>query len=416
MISTQKNGEGAIKFSVYLTFKFTNLYRHAVKKVSNLIKIRLSRPQLQVELDPALVRSSPKGYIRQIKLRRWYTTHITNNAAVDRFISTAATNAVKYNRAAFPTSATATAVGRLTTRAPWHSTLRPNLSAGAFPRTAGGSSLGGSARYFSHTPVAPAQVINSVSTAVRAFWVSGQKARFDGVTSMGEKRYRNITILQEQAKLNSQSTPKSVPGSFIDFSINPTVTALTPLGATFGFGSTLERSASTLNTEGFLDVLSVDFARSLKDLAITLNDIRSLSTLGDLPITLETKNVLRVRFPGCDAETVERLCEEVGVQRGMIFQDKDFDSFSGSKMALMFPFAPTTEHSLYSSGGSLRSLSGHYFEEMEDPVDNPWMDGYESASESAFFKASEHQNSSDYEGLAGIYRFLEQCDNARRIP
>lgn len=238
------------------------------------------------------------------------------------------------------------------------------------------------------------------------------------MTSDGEKRYRSITILQEQAGRNMQSLPKAAPGSFIDFSINPTVTALTPLGATFGFGSTLEQSAPTLNTEGFLDVLSVDFARALKDFAVTLNDLKSLSTLGDLPITLENKNTLRVRFPGCDADTVERLCEEVGVQRGIILQDEDFDSLAGTRMALMFPFAPTTEHSLSSPGGSLRSLSGHYFEEIEEVLDNPWMDGYESASEgeSDFFtKPSEHQTSSSYEGLEGIYRFLEQCDNARRV-
>lgn len=350
-----------------------------------MIKVRLSRPLLHAELDPVLVRSSPRqpihpaAHLRQVKSRRWYTTHSTINAAVHRFISTAARDTVKYN-AAFPSSATATAVGRLTTRAPWNSTLRPNLSAGAFPRSAGGSSLGGGARYFSHTPALPAQVVNNVSTAVRAFCLSGQKAQFDGLNAFGEKQYRNITVLQEQTGRNMQSLPESAPGSFIDFAIIPTVTALTPLGAAFGFGSTLERSVPTLNTEGFLDVLSVDFARALKDLAVTLNDLKSLSTLGDLPITLENKNTLRVRFPGCDAETVERLCEEVGVQRGVVYQDEDFDSHSGTQMALMFPFAPTAEHSLSSPGGSLRSQSGHYFEEMEDVIDNPWMEGYETAS------------------------------------
>lgn len=79
-------------------------------------------------------------------------------------MSTATEHATKYSRADFPSSATARAVGRLTSRAPFASTLRPNLTGGAFPRTAGGYSLGGGraggARYFSHTPTAPAQVIN----------------------------------------------------------------------------------------------------------------------------------------------------------------------------------------------------------------------------------------------------------------
>jgi len=238
---------------------------------------------------------------------------------------------------------------------------------------------------------------------------------------MGEKRYRSITSLQEQTGRKMQSLPKTTPGSFIDFAVNPTITALSPLGATFPFASTMEQSAPTLNTEGFLDVLSVDFSRALKDLAATMNDLKRLSTLGDLPITLEDKSILRVRFPGCDVETVERLCDEVGVHRGIIFQDEDFDTTVGTKIALMFPFAPTSEHTLSSPGGSLRSQSGHDFEEVEEFMDSPWLDGYESMDntsegESAYFsKPGEHQNSSDYEGLEGIYCFLEHCDNTRRV-
>jgi hypothetical protein len=185
----------------------------------------------------------------------------------------------------------------------------------------------------------------------------------------------------------------------------------------------MEVSAPNLNTEGFLDILSVDFARALKDLAATMNDLKRLSSLGDLPITLEQKSILRVRFPGCDAGIVERLCDEVGIERGIIYQDEDFESSAGTHMALLFPYAPTSEHTLSSPGGSLRSQSGHDFEEVEEEIlDNPWLDSCESMDEvsegeSAYFsKPSPQQNSSDYEGLEGIYRFIEQCDNsARRI-
>lgn len=116
-----------------------------------------------------LVRSSarhalhPVARIRQAK-GKWYTTHSTINAAVRRFMSTTAETGNKYDRSSFPRSATAAAVSRLTTRTPFASTLRPNLTGGAIPRTAGGYSLGGGrvggARYFSHTPAAPAQVLN----------------------------------------------------------------------------------------------------------------------------------------------------------------------------------------------------------------------------------------------------------------
>jgi hypothetical protein len=333
-------------------------------------------------------------------------------------------DAVKFNRASFPKSVTATAISRLTARAPFASTLRPSLTGGTFPRTAGGYSLGGGrsggARYFSHTPAAPTHVIHNVCVAVRAFWLSGHKAQFDGMTPVGEKRYRSITSLQEETSQRIQSVPRTAPGSFIDFPVNPTVTALTPLGAQFSFGS--EVSTPNLNTEGFLEILSVDFSRALKDLAATMNDLKRLSSLGDLPITLEQKSILRVRFPGCDARSVEKLCDEVGVQRGIIYQDEDFDISAGTRMALLFPYAPTLEHTLSSPGGSLRSQSGRNFEEVEEvTLDNPWLDGYESMDdasegESAYFnKPSPQQNSSDYEGLEGIYRFLEQCDNARRI-
>jgi len=335
-------------------------------------------------------------------------------------------DAAQYNRASFPKSATATAVSRLTTRAPFASTLRPNLTGGALPRTSGGYGLGGGrtggARYFSHTPAAPAQVVNNVSAAVRAFWLSGQKAQFDGMSSLGEKRYRSITNLQEETGRKMRSVSRMAPGSYIDFPVNPTLTALTPLGAQFPFSSAMDVSAPNLNTEGFLDILSVDFARALKDLSATMNDLKRLSSLGDLPITLEQKSTLRVRFPGCDAGIVERLCDEVGVQRGIIYQDEDFESSAGTQMALLFPYAPTSEHTLSSPGGSLRSQSGHDYEEVDEEIlDNPWLDSFESMddiseAESAYFsRPSPQQNSSDYEGLEGIYRFLEQCDSARRI-
>jgi len=260
-----------------------------------------------------------------------------------------------------------------------------------------------------------------VSAAVRAFWISGQKSQFDGMTSTGEKRYRSVSALQEETSRKILSMQRNALGAFIDFSVNPTVTALSPLGAALPFGSAMEQSALSLNTEGFLDVLSVDFSRALKDLAATMNDLKRLSSLGDLPITLEDKSIIRVRFPGCDAETVERLCDEVGVQRGMIHQDLAFDTSAGCQMALLFPFAPTLEHTLSSPGGSLRSQTGHDYEEVGDFAVDPWLESYESMEEesesgSAYFTQPVYpQNVSDYEGLQGVYRFLEECDNFRRI-
>lgn len=415
--------------------------RNAIKKTSNIIKKRLAEAAQRAgsataEPIPILVRNTPRqpiskaAWLRQSK-GRWYTTHSTVNAAVRRFMSTGPSQAAtRFNRSAFPTSAIGTAIHRSTTRAPFCSTLRPNLTGGALPRTAGGYSLGGSraggVRHFSHTPAAPAQVVNNVSAAVRAFWLSGHKAQFDGVTARGEKRYRTVSALRDATSRTLASATKTAPGSFVDFHFNPTVTALSPLSATAA------AAAPTLNTDGFLDVLSVDFARALTDFAAIMNDLRRLSALGDLAVTLEPGAVLRVRFPGCDAESVERLCDEVGVHRGVVREDPAFEASCGSDVALLFPFACTTDKALSSPGGSLRSQAGLDYEEveeyegMEEVVESPWLsspEGYASMeelseTESVYFGRPDDPGScrrQDAEYVEGIYRFLEGCDGARRL-
>lgn len=222
---------------------------------------------------------------------------------------------------------------------------------------------------------------------------------------------------------------KSAPGAFVDFKISPAVTALSPLGVA-GFAAQVPEvaSAATLNAEGFLDVLSVDFARALKDLAAVMTDLQSLAGLGDLPVSLERNGVLRVRFPGVDADTVERLCDDIGVKRGIVGQDPDFDDSAGVSVALRFPFAPDAScaDDMTSPGGSLRSRNSEssnveeafFVEEFEE---NPWQlsssepgpeEGYESMSPPILSSSGEHV-SDDFEGLEGIYRFLEECDRAR---
>lgn len=90
-----------------------------------------------------------------------------------------------------------------------------------------------------------------------------------------------------------------------------------------------------------MTTLAVDFARALKDLAAIMNDLKHLATLGTLPLVLVNPTTLRVRFPGCDRDTVETLCVELGIRRGIVGQDEDFDTQHGADMALRFPFAPS---------------------------------------------------------------------------
>lgn len=419
------------------------LARTAAYKASKLVRQKLAnalRP-VNTALEPVLVRSTnarqpihPAALLRQQRSRRWHstTTYQNVNAAVRRFMSTGRLDtAVRVDRSKFFNTQTGRAVSQMTGRAPFASTLRPNLTGGALPRTAGGYGLGsgriGGARYFSHTPATQAQVIQNVSAAVRAFWISGQKAQFDGLTVRGEKQYRAVSSLQEETSRKLAATHRSAAGSYIDFALNPTVTALSPLGAAFPFTAAGAKVASgeaiTLNAEGFLDVLSVDFGRALKDLAATLSDIKKLSALGDLPILLENGHVMRVRFPGVDAETVECLLDDLELSRGVVKEDAEFSAETGVPMALMFPFAPDASgaelRGSTSPGVSLGSLSSfpeehELFEAFSDVEENPWStpepEGYESMSPPV--SSGEHC-SDDFEGLEGVYKFLEECDRAR---
>ncbi len=357
---------------------------------------------------------------------------------------------MKFDKASFPKSRTGAFVNAQAGRAPFASTLRPNLTGGTLGRTAGGYSWGsgraGGARYFSHGPAAPSQVITNVSQAVRAFLVGGQKAQFDGVDPhTGEKRFKAVTALQEQVNRTLNRVPKATPGSYISFNINPTITALTPLNAVKGFPS-LEQEKQSLNSEGLLDVLSVDFSRAVKELAAVLKDLQRLSELGDLPLTYE-HSTLKVHFPGCDAGTVETICNDFGIERGVVYQDEDFDSFAGTEIALLFPFAPSKtpsecdffekpvagrqhvqpiidwQHMLSPSTASSEAYSTHSehsFDVVDDFAEehNPWLSvsspsGYESLHSDEGEVLDMH-TPFEYQGIEGVYRFMSQCETRVR--
>lgn len=300
-----------------------------------------------------------------------------------------------------------------------------------------------------------------MSQAVRAFCLNGQRALYDGVDpKTGKTRFKAVSALQEEAMTKMDAVPKASPGSYIDFNVNPTITALTPLNAVTGFKGTRSyaKHVDTLNTEGLLDVLSIDFSRALKELAVILNDLKRLSDVGDLPITYQN-SCLRVHFPGCDAETVEKLALELDLQRGVIGQDADFDAFAGTEIALLFPFAPsktTSECSFYQKPVQRRQVNRElldpYWMREPDPIlfsehgdspeeystrsdagfehdmvevaANPWAEGspsgYESLHSSELSSAGRvagkqsHATPLEYQGIEGIYRFMELCEASER--
>ena len=294
-------------------------------------------------------------------------------------------------------------------------------------------------------PAAPAEVVQNVSQAVRSFWISGQKAQYNGIDpNTSEKRFRAVSTLQESTSRKIKFVPKATPGSHVNFQINPTITALTPMGSVAGFSNCEDTGMPqrTLNTDGLLDVLSIDFSRALKDLTSVLKDLRSLSALGDLPITYTSSSNLRIHFPGCDGDTVENLCQELGVKRGFVTQDPEFDVFAGTEIALLFPFAPSKPASqvmsdapsnaepwpnqdliqyedMLDQGSNKYSTksegSNSLFEDVPLPSDElQATSDYQSMSSPREYSGPREADPLEYHGFEGIYRFIELCDSFGR--
>ena len=306
-------------------------------------------------------------------------------------------------------------------------------------------------RNFSQTPSCQAHVIQNVNAGIRAFFVSGEKARFDGVHPVtGEKRFKAVMPTEDKV-LRTFDTLKTtvVKGTSLEFRLSPTITALLPSIP----GS--ESPQQNLGTEGLLCALSTDFAHALKTLSLTLADLKRLSALGSLPISLTPTPkgpILSVRFPGCDAATVSLLSEELGVFNGVVREDAAWTESHEVEMALLFPFAPTGPEDAdseavaddcffseqkpakldwqgmmtpssalptpFSSTGSYASGGG--YERVEQPaVESP--EGYGSMRESeytdedAYFGRQASRTGTGGAGdLEGISRFLSECEGARR--
>ena len=446
-----------------LVAKNANLIKHVYKQASNkLAPLIRSSGAHQPVFQPIPVQAGrhpihPVALLRQSK-SRWFSTQVRN--AKRGFVTTAkhsSARGVKYDRSSFPSSRTATAIAKSTGRAPFASTLRPNLTGGALGRTAGGYGLGsgrvGGARYFSHGPAPAQEVVQNVGQAVRAFYLGGKKAQYDGHSHgpCGGKQWKSVSNTQYAALQKMAGVPKATPGSWVQFKVNPTITALTPLSCIVGSEDAKAAfcggaDATNLNSTGLLDVLSTDFSRALKDLAAIMSDLKRLSGLGDLPITYCDSSTLRVHFPGCDADTVERICEDLHVKRGLVVQDESFDAYAGTEIALLFPFAPSADVSDDEDAESLfyaqpprttklwqdqySTQSEHSFEDVSAPIEfNPWLssDGSPEASPEGYESMKTHSTRSqrrgssvladdplEYQDFEGIYRFIEMCDDARR--
>ncbi|KAK5073930.1 hypothetical protein LTR64_006930 [Lithohypha guttulata] len=487
----------------HLVTKTMRLLRFGLDKARNVVRERLGQVgqvEARAERIYARVHDQPLTRLQAVKQgqRRQYSTQRVVNNAI-RYFTTEISHTAKPLRSSYPQSRTRTAVSHLTSRTPFASTLRPNLTGGTLSRSAGGYTTGGGrvggARYFSHGPAQPAEVIQNVSQAVRAFWLQGHKAHFDGYdTKTGNKRFRAVSPTQDKARNAFDRFHSHSAGSYVDFKVSPIITAVGPLSTvprsetynSYCFESESSTSpTATIADEAIMTTLAVDFARALKHLAAIMNDLKRLATLGSLPLIMLDPTTLRVRFPGCDQDTVEQLCTELGIRRGVVGQDEDFDTQHGADIALRFPFAPSKTaseaelehiydgwrpakrtkrenvdwHGMLSHGQHHQSTHAdfevphplaesdrHDQEELHSILDdaeiinNPWlasapisaqMSDYSSLHPSEHiahedtgkpfepdhrFYATEQTVPADhtgYDGIEGIYRFIEHCDRAR---
>ncbi|KAI5818479.1 hypothetical protein BZA77DRAFT_307062 [Pyronema omphalodes] len=388
--------------------------RAAMKKGISLLKTKITTPAQTAAkvLEPVYAQIPRQTSHIHPALRnkiggRWYST--TLKTAL-RVVVDAAPQ-VK------PSPSVRTAVvRRMNVASPFGSTLRPMLSGGAIPRTTSGYSLGGGARFFSHSPAAPAQIVSQVTAAMRAFLYNGKK-NIDSYHRCDGKLAR----IGVRAQLAASLAQENAPGSYVDFDLSPTVTCI----------SALNQAGCTLENQEFLEDLSADIDAMVGGLVAVKSDIARLSTLGDLPMSLVglSGNVLRVHFRGCDREFVEKLCDEVGVKRGVVHEDERFtfglfNPGAVSWQEMMSDDSPTlsSTHSedgfevTYSSGsenelnskvtGSDNSVGeGYFFESANPPVmlDSPVPGLYSPNS------------SSNYSGSEGIRRFLSECEQYRNL-
>jgi hypothetical protein len=170
---------------------------------------------------------------------------------------------------------------------------------------------------------------------MRAFFLRGND-------SYNRRRGGHSSYVKGQIRMQvaASQTGANAPGAYVDFRLAPVLKCFDPRN-------------NCLDNTG-LDELQSDFASVVSDISAVFNDLRRLSSLGDLPITLEHGNILRVHFKGADYELVDSLLNEVGVTRGVVHEDERF-SFENLTPSVS---EPVEWQDMMSSGSS---ASGSFF-------------------------------------------------------
>ena len=433
--------------------------RLALSKTGSLIRAKVFQNQpTTLQAIPARTASQPLhplAVLRQSRARQTRHFGTAAHRALTRTFPAALPSPAAAAAARAPVRAAVHAARASPFHAPFASPLRPNLTSGTLRHAAG------SARHFSSAPAAPAHVVQHVSAAMRAFWLGGQSARFAGADpSTGAARFRAVGPAEAAAVDRVAGVPRAARGATLVFDVAPAVTAL-PAGV---LAESAALEAETLHG------LAGDFARSLGALARVQADLKKLAVLGQLPVRQGEKGTLEVRFAGCDGATVERLCDELEIERGYVKEDEGWAAAGEHgghenplgkverdvEMALLFPWAPSRGASdevqeMFSikcprtvegvdwqsmmSQATPRAATDHDAAAADDDEEewveaNPWCshsDSFEELGESDWGSHGEVRlspkrsasascrvadDASAFEGVEGMYRFLAECEPA----
>lgn len=129
------------------------------------------------------------------------------------------------------------------------------------------------------------------------------------------RKHKNGGRVSVRAHLAAMLTQDgTAPGAYVDFHMAPTFTSLSRF------------SKNSISNASFMAALDEDFTEIVNDVATVWSELQKLASFGALPISLadDKEDTIRIHFPGCDRDTVSRLCDEVYVTRGVIGEEKRF--------------------------------------------------------------------------------------------
>ena len=275
-------------------------------------------------------------------------------------------------------------------------------------------------RHFSSSPAASADVINNVSAAMRAFWLSGQRAAHDGRHRKGgPARFKTVPVKAKDTKQTPFRPTRRTPGSYVEFDLQPHPLAL----------AMATSEEQTLGNAGFLADLEAGLQQHAAAYKRVLADLKLLQSIGSLPLSAPDATHVRVHFPGTDWEHVERLCLDLGLQHGVVYEEIEPGRGSYEPLALRFPPVPgdvdgyhevthgTLPHRYHSMDSWISAIAPH---SLPGSVlsDDTTVTQLCDTGPVPGFPSDLSALESDFEGFEGIYRFLEQLDHAAdiRIP